>query len=231
MKSASFETSATNDDRRVPGGASCSHAARVSAMLVSDTSQMATWQPSAASWRVSSRPMPVPPPVTTASLPVNVSIVDPPCDRPAVSPTGGRPGNASVGAQLDDVAVGVAHVEAATLAPRPEEVERPAHDVERPRHCQLVEVDVGHVDGHVVDVLTGALAHEQVEDRAVVDADRDERDLAASPLVQSHGLEAEQLVPPGDGLLGVGDVEDDVVDLGDSHRGARYAGGAGSCVG
>ena len=36
-------------------------------------SQAATQQPAAASWRVSSRPMPEPPPVTTASLPENES--------------------------------------------------------------------------------------------------------------------------------------------------------------
>ena len=59
------------DERRhaVPAGASASHSGGVSAMFVADTSQMATWHPSAASWRASSRPMPVPPPVTTASLP------------------------------------------------------------------------------------------------------------------------------------------------------------------
>src|SRR5215204_651683 len=121
MRSASFDTSATNDDATVPAGASCSHAASVSAMLVSETSQMATWHPSAASWRVSSRPMPVPPPVTTASLPVNVSMTIP----LAV-------GSGRVGAQLDDVAVGVANVEAASLAARAEHVERPPDDVERP---------------------------------------------------------------------------------------------------
>src|SRR6202012_5541859 len=34
-----------------------------------ETSHMATLQPSAISWRASSRPMPVPPPVTTAKRP------------------------------------------------------------------------------------------------------------------------------------------------------------------
>ena len=41
----------------------------VSAMFLAETSHMATLQPSAISWRASSRPMPVPPPVTTANLP------------------------------------------------------------------------------------------------------------------------------------------------------------------
>ena len=43
-------------------------------MFVADTSHMATLQPSAASWRTSSRPIPVPPPVTTAILPAKESI-------------------------------------------------------------------------------------------------------------------------------------------------------------
>ena len=41
-------------------------------------SHAATWHPSAASWITSSRPMPVPPPVTTASFPSNDSIALPP---------------------------------------------------------------------------------------------------------------------------------------------------------
>ena len=43
--------------------------------VLGDTSQIATWQPSAASCRASSRPMPVPPPVTTASFPRKLFIV------------------------------------------------------------------------------------------------------------------------------------------------------------
>ena len=38
-------------------------------MFRAETSHIATLQPSATSWRTSSRPMPVPPPVTTAVLP------------------------------------------------------------------------------------------------------------------------------------------------------------------
>ena len=48
--------------------------ATVSAMVSGCKSQAATEQPWAASWRVSSRPMPEPPPVTTASFPVNESM-------------------------------------------------------------------------------------------------------------------------------------------------------------
>ena len=54
---------------RVPAGAAFSQSAFVSAMCSAETSQIATWQPSAASCFASSRPMPVPPPVITASLP------------------------------------------------------------------------------------------------------------------------------------------------------------------
>ena len=69
----------------------------------------------------------------------------------------------------------------------------------------------------MVDVLAAALAGEQVDDRRRRDAHRDERDLAAPPLLEAHRLQAEQVAPPGDGLLGVGDVEHDVVDAGDAH--------------
>ena len=52
-----------------PCDASCSHSRWVSARLSSSTSQVATSQPSATNCRHRARPMPVPPPVTTASLP------------------------------------------------------------------------------------------------------------------------------------------------------------------
>ena len=70
----SSDTSATNDDTTAPSGASASASSAVSAMFVADTSHMATLHPSAASWRTSSRPIPVPPPVTTAILPAKESI-------------------------------------------------------------------------------------------------------------------------------------------------------------
>lgn len=49
----------------------------VSAMFSAETSHMATLQPSATSCRTSSRPMPVPPPVTTAIFPAK-SFIDVP---------------------------------------------------------------------------------------------------------------------------------------------------------
>ena len=51
---------------RVPAGAVASARARDSAMFSSETSHIETCAPAALSWRTSARPMPVPPPVTTA---------------------------------------------------------------------------------------------------------------------------------------------------------------------
>src|SRR6516162_6733446 len=48
-----------------------SHSLCVSARPVGETSHIATLQASATSWRTSSRPIPLPPPVTTAVLPAN----------------------------------------------------------------------------------------------------------------------------------------------------------------
>src|SRR5579859_1687532 len=66
---ASSDTSATKVVTRVPCGASASQRLLVTAMLAAETSHIATLQPSAASWRANSRPMPVPPPVITANRP------------------------------------------------------------------------------------------------------------------------------------------------------------------
>src|ERR1700744_3639411 len=65
-----------------PEGAPALARAAVSATASSCTSHAATEQPSAASCLTSSRPIPEPPPVTTASLPANDSIGQPPgCQR------------------------------------------------------------------------------------------------------------------------------------------------------
>src|SRR5258708_12838178 len=67
---SSIETSAMWVVMRRPGGSfSTSHSRLVSAIALADTSHIATLQPSATSWRASSRPMPVPPPVMTAIFP------------------------------------------------------------------------------------------------------------------------------------------------------------------
>src|SRR5215468_85531 len=64
--------------RRPCGSRSTSHSRLVSAIAAADTSHMATLQPSATSWRASSRPMPVPPPVMTAILPARSFMHAPP---------------------------------------------------------------------------------------------------------------------------------------------------------
>src|SRR4029079_13700809 len=57
--------------RRPCGSFSASHSRLVSAIASAETSHIGTLQPSATSWRASSRPMPVPPPVITANFPAN----------------------------------------------------------------------------------------------------------------------------------------------------------------
>src|SRR5215470_9121961 len=65
-------TSATCVVTRSPcGNPAASHSLCVSARPVGETSHVATLQASATSWRTSSRPIPLPPPVTTAVLPAN----------------------------------------------------------------------------------------------------------------------------------------------------------------
>src|SRR5262245_23785087 len=78
----SSETSHTCVVTRVPAGASWRHSAWLSSMCCGETSHMAMWQPSPASSLASSRPIPVPPPVTTAILPAKSFIPRPPSRRP-----------------------------------------------------------------------------------------------------------------------------------------------------
>src|SRR3954463_8871100 len=74
--SASRDTSARCEVRRTPcGNPAAWQSCAVSARPRAETSHIATWQPWATSWRTSSRPMPDPPPVTTAILPEN-SFID-----------------------------------------------------------------------------------------------------------------------------------------------------------
>ena len=70
---SSSETSTTWQVILAPGlSPSASQIARVSSMLWRETSHIATLAPSAASCRTSSRPIPEPPPVTTAILPAKL---------------------------------------------------------------------------------------------------------------------------------------------------------------
>src|SRR5882757_7894383 len=67
------------------GNPAASHSLCVSARPVGETSHVATLQASATSWRTSSRPIPEPPPVTTAVLPTNSFMCAPPWDYCRVS--------------------------------------------------------------------------------------------------------------------------------------------------
>src|ERR1700719_2866861 len=60
------------------GNPAASHSLCVFARPVGETSHMATLQAAAISWRTSSRPIPLPPPVTTAVLPANSVMCVPP---------------------------------------------------------------------------------------------------------------------------------------------------------
>jgi hypothetical protein len=65
-------------DTQTVGSRPASQNRFVSATASAKTSHVATLQPSATSWRTSSRPIPLPPPVTTAILPANSFMVVPP---------------------------------------------------------------------------------------------------------------------------------------------------------
>src|SRR5471032_3021109 len=68
--------------RRPCGRRSCRQSRSVSARPLAETSHIAMLTPSATSWRTSSRPMPEPPPVTTAIRPARSFITYPWLERP-----------------------------------------------------------------------------------------------------------------------------------------------------
>src|SRR5581483_7138620 len=70
----------------------------------------------------------------------------------------------------------------------------------------------------VVDVLTGALAGQHVDQRRGVDAQRNEQHLAAAPLVEPQHLETQLVAVPGDDGLDVGHGEHEVIDAFDPHH-------------
>src|SRR5215471_7466506 len=71
------------------GNPAASHSLCVSARPVGETSHVATLQASATSWRISSRPIPLPPPVITAVLPTNSVMCVLPClPQPTLSAGG-----------------------------------------------------------------------------------------------------------------------------------------------
>src|ERR1700730_17463899 len=114
-------------------------------------------------------------------------------------------------AQLDDVAVGVAHVQSPALPLRAPDARWAGHDVEPTRRFERVEV-LG-LDHHadVIDVLARAIGLEQVDDRRGVDADRRKEDLAPAPLLDALGPQAELVAVPRDRALDFGDSEHHVI--------------------
>src|SRR3984893_14233185 len=87
------------------GKPAASHSFWLSAKPVGETSHIATLQASATNWRTSSRPMPLPPPVTTAVLPANsvmrTSLAFRGRSRYGPSATSPPVGESSVGAMSD----------------------------------------------------------------------------------------------------------------------------------
>src|SRR5258706_6613268 len=126
----------------------------------------------------------------------------------------------SVGAEFDEVAGGIADVDAATVASRPEEVSGPHDDVEAAGGGELVEVDAVDDERNVVHVLARALAGKDIDKRGRTHAERDEEHFFAAPLVEALRLEAEFVAVPGDEWFDLLERhrEDVVVDAGDLER-------------
>ena len=71
----------------------------------------------------------------------------------------------------------------------------------------------------MVDVRAAALAGDDVDEEGRTDADRDERDLTATPFIEPLGPDTQMLLVPGDEPLGVSGDEHDVVHTGETHAG------------
>src|SRR4051812_113503 len=87
--------------------------------------------------------------------------------------------------QLDGVPVGIAHIEAGGVTLGAEQsVDRAASDhVETTRGCERGEIYGLHDETHVIHVHAGTFACDQVDDRLPIDAQRRERRVTRSPLV------------------------------------------------
>ena len=115
-------------------------------------------------------------------------------------------------AELDRVAVGVAHVERGALPPRSEARPGSVDHLEAPRRGQLVEVDRVDHQAEVVDVVPAGLDLQQVDDGVVAHPHRREEDLPRTPLVDALRFEAELARVLRERALDVGDVEHEVVE-------------------
>ena len=90
-------------------------------------------------------------------------------------------------------------------------------DLERACRSEVVEVGVLDREGDVVDVRAASLAGDDVDEEGRTDADRDERDLTATPFVEPLGPDTEMLLVPRDEPLRVSGDEHDVVHTGETH--------------
>src|SRR5260370_25628128 len=115
-------------------------------------------------------------------------------------------------AQLDHVSVRVEHVETAPVAPCSAAPIRPADDVETPGGGHRVEIGRFDDEADVIDVLSGSLGLEEVDDRRLVEPQRREEDLAPPPLLDAQAFEPELTAIPREAPLDVGDVQDDVIE-------------------
>src|SRR5437660_444590 len=97
-----------------------------------------------------------------------------------------RPPGSPVVAELHDVSVRVEHVETAPVAPCPPAPIRSADDVETARGGHRVEIGRFDDEADVIDVLSGSLGLEEVDDRRLVEPQRREEDLAAPPLLDAQ---------------------------------------------
>src|SRR5215472_9653446 len=150
--SGSRDTSATCTVRRTPCGSPAAwHACWVSAKRRADTSHVATWQPSATNWRTSSRPMPDPPPVTTAILP-ETSCIDLP--HPALHP-----------GHISRLRRGLHHLRTATLDR--EDCQCPSHLAVRQQRKPPVGADITRRLGERADRIATA-GHDARDRRGII---------------------------------------------------------------
>jgi hypothetical protein len=121
-------------------------------------------------------------------------------------------------AELDHVAVRVAHIEAGTLTPSPEQPSGSADDVEHTRAGKRLEVGRFDHQADVINVLSGSFGLEKIDDRALVESHGREQHLAAPPLIDPDTFEAELTAIPLETALDVGDVEHDVIESNRFHH-------------
>src|SRR5437764_8401187 len=112
-----------------------------------------------------------------------------------------RPPVSRIMAKLDHVPVRVEHVETAPVAPCSPAPIRPADDVEAARGGHRVEIGRFDDETDVIDVLSGSLGLEEVDDRRLVEPQRREEDFAAPPVLDAQAFEPELVAVPREAAL------------------------------